>query len=291
MVRAWLQLLRPANVVTSLADVLAGYGISRAPAGADLAWLLLSTACLYAGGVVLNDVFDHRIDAVERPERPLPSGRVKVPTAALAGGLLVATGILAAFAADSTTGIISIALASAIVLYDAWAKHQAFLGPIAMGTCRALNLLLGMGAAPDVLWRLWPLAGLPLVYIAAVTMVSRGEVRGGRRPVVLGAVALVVGVLGALGLIAFTAASRSWGAAAVALTLAAMLSWRILPAFAGALRTLDPPALRRAVRTGVLSLILLDAVIAAAYADMIYCLCILLTGVAASRLSRLFAVT
>ena len=64
--RAWayLTLTRPANVVTALADVLAGAAAAGTVAG--LPGLLLSTAALYAGGVVLNDVFD----AVEKqPQR------------------------------------------------------------------------------------------------------------------------------------------------------------------------------------------------------------------------------
>src|SRR4051794_10139688 len=75
--RAYLALLRPANVVTALADVLAGAAVAGEPWSASLPWLLASTACLYAGGVVLNDVADRTIDAAERPERPIPSGAVR----------------------------------------------------------------------------------------------------------------------------------------------------------------------------------------------------------------------
>ena len=98
--RGYVELVRPANVATALADVLAGYAV----AGQGdprlnpslLAWLLLSTACLYAGGVVLNDVFDRDLDRIERPERPIPSGRVSTTAAAGLGSGLLAAGILAA---------------------------------------------------------------------------------------------------------------------------------------------------------------------------------------------------
>ena len=75
--RGYLELVRPANVATALADVLAGYAVAGL-GNPGLGWLLLSTACLYAGGVVLNDVFDRDLDRIERPERPIPSGRVSV---------------------------------------------------------------------------------------------------------------------------------------------------------------------------------------------------------------------
>ena len=83
--RPYLELLRPANVVTALADVLAGFAIAGLGNRAALPWLLLATAALYAGGIVLNDVFDRDIDSSERPERPIPSGRVSVAAAAALG--------------------------------------------------------------------------------------------------------------------------------------------------------------------------------------------------------------
>ena len=77
--RAWLQLLRPANVATALADVLAGAAVAGAawPPAPVVYWLLVATACLYAGGIVFNDYFDRTLDAIERPERPIPSGRIR----------------------------------------------------------------------------------------------------------------------------------------------------------------------------------------------------------------------
>src|SRR5262245_28086746 len=90
--RGYVELLRPANVITALTDVLAGFAIAGLASPKALPWLLLATACLYAGGVVLNDVFDRRIDANERPERPIPSGRVPVRHAALLGGGLLVVG-------------------------------------------------------------------------------------------------------------------------------------------------------------------------------------------------------
>src|ERR1041385_8386665 len=84
----YLQLMRPPNLVTANADVLAGFAVAGLPRFDLLPWLLVATTCLYAGGVVLNDVFDARLDACERPERPIPSGRVAVRSAAVFGTVL-----------------------------------------------------------------------------------------------------------------------------------------------------------------------------------------------------------
>src|SRR5215213_5958422 len=64
MLRAVLQLLRPANVATALADVLAGFALAGLGNRSALPWLLLATAALYAGGIVLNDVFDRELDRI-----------------------------------------------------------------------------------------------------------------------------------------------------------------------------------------------------------------------------------
>src|SRR5688572_12894704 len=135
VLRGYLELLRPANVVTAVADVLAGYAVAgRANHGA-LPWLLGATVCLYAGGIVLNDFFDRRLDAIERPERPIPSGRVPASSAAMLGGALLAAGAAVAAQATLAAALIAIALAALIVLYDARLKRYSIAGPLNMGLC------------------------------------------------------------------------------------------------------------------------------------------------------------
>jgi 4-hydroxybenzoate polyprenyltransferase len=285
--RGYLELVRPANVATALADVLAGYAVAGLGHPGRLGWLLVSTACLYAGGVVLNDVFDRDVDRTERPERPIPSGRVSVAAAATLGLALLALGVFAASLATSASGLVAAATAGCVLLYDAWGKRQGLLGPVNMGMCRGLNLLLGVSAAPAVLSEAWPLSLLPLIYIAAVTAVSRGEVHGGRREIAAIALISLSLVLAALGALAVGRGDGSW--AGVAFT--ALLGWRVLPAFWGAYRTPAPGPIRHAIRTGVLSLVLLDAAIGATYGGAVYSLAILATGLAAWSLARLFAVT
>ena len=285
--RPYLELLRPANVATSLADVLAGYAIAGLAAPRVLPWLLLATACLYGGGIVLNDFFDRKLDAVERPERPIPSGRVSAGRAAALGAALLAIGLLAGHLASRDGGPISAAIVIAVLLYDSWGKRQRLIGPVNMGLCRGLNLCLGMAAVPGTIGAHWPVAILPVAYIAGVTMVSRGEVSGGRRGVALTALVLVASVLVALGGISALARdSVIWP-----FVLLGVLSWRVLRAFWRAFANPSPPVIRAAVRTGVLSLVLVDGVIAAAYADMIYSLAVLLTALLAGWLARQFAVT
>jgi hypothetical protein len=286
-VRGYLELLRPPNLVTAIADILAGYAVAGRGEGSRLPWLMAATACLYAGGVVLNDYFDRAVDAGERPERPIPSGRVTATAAGALGGSLLATGVALAYGATIVAGNVALALAACVLLYDARAKRHAFAGPLAMGVCRGLNLVLGMAAVPAAVGEHWPVALLSVAYIAAVTMVSRGEVHGGKKPVAALAIAALGGVLVALSVLAL----RSGGWAIPALVLAAALAWRVGPPFAAVYADPRPAAIRRAVKAGVLSLVVLDATLSAAYAGPLYAAVVLATALVAGSLARLFAVT
>jgi 4-hydroxybenzoate polyprenyltransferase len=287
MTRAYLELLRPANVATALADVLAGFAVAGLLNRAALPWLLLSTACLYGGGVVLNDVFDRDIDRTERPERPIPSGRVTLQGAAAFGGGLLAAGVAAGWAATFAAGWIATAIAALVLLYDAWGKRRALIGPLNMALCRALNLLLGVAAVPTALTASWPLAAIPLLYIWAVTTLSRGEVHGGsRRAATSALISLTLALLALTGVTMIAEASP-----AAALLLTGLLAWRVLPAFWSAWRRPAPLTIRSAVRNGVLSLVLLDAALGAAFGGAAWGAIILGTGLAAAWLARRFAVT
>ncbi len=287
MLRGYLELLRPPNVVTAIADVLAGYAVAGRGHPRALPWLIVATICLYAGGVVLNDFFDRDLDAIERPERPIPSGRVSATTAAVLGGALLAAGMAAASQATSIAAGVAAAIAAFVLVYDARAKRHAIVGPLCMGTCRGLNLLLGVSASAAALWGRWPIALLSLVYIAAVTTVSRGEVHGGRTGVATFALISLALVLA--GLAAVAAGSESGRIAGF--VLVAVLAYRVLPPYWQVRKNPQPGVIRRAVKTGVLSLVLLDSAIAASYAGPLYAAAVLATGLVAGSLARLFSVT
>ena len=176
----WPRLLRLPNLLTLPGDSIAGAllsGILLAPAPTPAATLRLLAAiaasvCLYSSGLLFNDLADAAIDARERPERPIPSGAVSPAAVWLVGILLLLLGLLFSIPAHATPTAALLALS--ILLYDFAAKKSAFLGPLVMGLCRSLDLLLGAGPvalAPA------PLAAAVFLglYIAAVTALARRE--------------------------------------------------------------------------------------------------------------------
>jgi len=274
-------------LATAAADILAGYAVAGLGNGKALPWLLIATICLYGGGVVLNDYFDRDLDAVERPERPIPSGRVQPLAAARFGFVLLAAGITAASLATSSSGAVAAIIALFVLIYDQWGKNQAVLGPVNMGVCRGLNLILGMSAVPATINSRWYLGLLPLIYICGVTALSRGEVHGGSRTTVLFSLLCVLSVLAGALILTLTSGHQSLAGGGILL----VLGWRIVPPFWRAYKDSQPAAIRNAVKIGVLSLVFLDAVIGAAYAGSLYGLLVLIAALLAGRLARVFAVT
>ena len=265
--RAYLTLMRPANVVTAISDVMAGTAVSALYfAGWNgqlnlqaLLLLVVSTIGLYGGGVIFNDIFDARLDAVERPERPIPSGRVPLNRAVIFGTAWFAVGIFSAAAASLLSGAIAVSIVLMCLLYDGWAKHHVATGPIAMGMCRGLNLLLGMSLFTTVLPAVWWLAVIPVIYIAAITVVSRGEVHGGQRTPLLFAALLYATVIG---LIIYFGLWK--GAAWFGWLILLVFAFTIYAPLVKAIRTKAPLDIRKSVKYGVLALIFMNAIWVAA---------------------------
>lgn len=185
---AWWQLLRIGNVFTAISNIIAGFLLVQREWQPLEPLLLLigSSTLLYTAGMVLNDAFDADLDARERPERPIPSGRMSRATAFRAGiGLLVLGVSFACFASGKlqsrTPAAISALLALAILSYDAKLK-QTELGPSVMGICRYLNVLLGASVAKDI-WvepAAWIFAAVVGSYTVGLTLFARTENKPGK---------------------------------------------------------------------------------------------------------------
>lgn len=291
--------MRPANIVTAFSDILAGYAtaggaivineatiaITTDPLG--LGWLLMSTFGLYGGGVVFNDVFDAELDAEERPERPIPSGRISKTSAAFFGIFLLLLGIFAAFQVNALSGTIAVFVALLALVYDKWAKHHTFMGPVVMGSCRGGNLLLGMSILPITLLYVWYLVLIPMAYIGAITLVSKGEVHGGTKASGMAALGFTSAVILGLAGLALLPGYEIM----VAAPFLVLFMIVVFPPFINATRTPDPPVIRSAIKRGVLSLIILNSTLAAGFAGVTLGIVVLLLLPLSLLLSKLFAVT
>jgi 4-hydroxybenzoate polyprenyltransferase len=293
--KAFLQLMRPANIVTSVSDVLAGIAISgfffshsfNANQVLPVLLLCISTIGLYGGGVVFNDVFDAELDSVERPERPIPRGVVSIKEAVALGIILLLIGIVSAFAYGFFSGFIAFIIAIAALIYDKWGKHHAVIGPINMGLCRGLNLLLGISIVTTSLFQWWYIAFIPVIYIASITMISRGEVHGGNKNLLYVASLLYVLVIGFI--LYFAIANR----VAIIFTAIFLLAfaWGIFNPLLKAIKQPIGKNIGKAVKAGVIGLILMNASWASAFNSLYFAIVITLLLPVSIALAKMFAVT
>jgi 4-hydroxybenzoate polyprenyltransferase len=130
-----LRLVRVGTLFSPAADVVASAAIAGAAWDALVARAALASVCLYAAGMVWNDIADRRVDAVQRPERPLVRGDVPLALAVALGTALIAAG-LALSPCRGWHG----AIAVLVLAYDFGSKRVPWLGALTMGVLRALNL-------------------------------------------------------------------------------------------------------------------------------------------------------
>ncbi|PXY21860.1 4-hydroxybenzoate polyprenyltransferase [Prauserella sp. PE36] len=170
------ELVRAPAALTVLGDTVAGAAASGSPLRGRRWTLPLASVALYWAGMALNDWADRDLDAVERPERPIPSGRLSAGAALATGGVLTAAGLgIAWFGGGQRSLRVALPLAGAIWAYDTKLKGTA-AGPCGMAACRALDVLLGAGGR----WRDAAPAAIALgVHTHGVTALSAGEVHGG----------------------------------------------------------------------------------------------------------------
>lgn len=295
----YAELVRVPNLFTAPPDVILGAAlVSVAGTGGDVApteivGLALASMGLYAGGTTLNDAFDAPKDDLERPERPIPSGRVNRRTAFALGGSLLALGITVAFVATGVSGgLVASLLAAAIVTYDGWAKGSA-AGFLTMGTTRGLNVVLGTTVGAVSLLSL-PTSALLVAlvvagYIAAVTGMAAGETVGENRGAVLLAIGAVLGSVLAVGGFHAFAGSGSLEAA-TGLAFAVAFLWWVGRPLRAAVSDPTPATVGPAVGACVLGLVLLSAAFAAA-GGLAWALAAGVFLIPARGLSRVFDVT
>ncbi|WP_246260573.1 SCO3242 family prenyltransferase [Cellulomonas taurus] len=303
----YLELVRAPAVLTVLGDTVAGGSAAGHAWTPRRAVLPVASACLYSGGMALNDWADRELDAAERPERPIPSGRITPERAlAVAGGLGVAGLALAAVGGGRRSLAVAVPLAAGVWLYDAVLKDSP-AGPVAMAACRGLDVLMGAGVGR--LRAAASAAATIAAHTAGVTWLSRGEVHGTSTGVAGAALATTATVAAAtlLGptipahLTSAAAPAQATGSgrarsaarrpattpalAAAALATAAYLA-TVLPPQRAAVRTPGAAQARTATGAGIRAMIPLQAAWAARSGSPVAAALVGLVGVAGVALRR-----
>ncbi|MEU8844874.1 SCO3242 family prenyltransferase [Streptomyces sp. NPDC048564] len=191
------QLVRAPAALSVPGDVIAGATATGRPLGARTFGVIGSSVCLYWAGMALNDYADATVDSVERPERPVPSGRIPRRTAlAVAGGLTAAGLGLAAAAGGRRSVGAALPLAGLVWAYDLKLKSTP-VGGFAMAGARVLDVLAGAvvpGPGAEsvgvALRRAAVPAGLVGVHTGTLMALSRHEIGGAPVRVPVGTLAV-----------------------------------------------------------------------------------------------------
>jgi 4-hydroxybenzoate polyprenyltransferase len=186
MFRDYLYLIRAPNLFTVPSNILAGY-FAMVPMGlvdvGQLLSVIFSSIFLYISGIVLNDYVDIKVDAEERPDRPLVSGRITKRNALILVVVLIVASNFLAFTVSWASLIISALLTSVIIAYNIRLKGGIVTNPLSMGSARFLNVVLGGSPAialfpvPHQGYTLLIFIGYCLfLHTAAISVLSRKEI-------------------------------------------------------------------------------------------------------------------
>ncbi len=265
----WAQLVRLPTVFTAMADIFLGYLLTKPQVDLHTEWmffvLLAVSVCHYWTGMIMNDVFDQDVDGRERPGRPIPSGRIPATKAIRTAVILNAAGLGLAGIVGEKAMLTAACLTLAIWLYDGVLKSTP-LAPIAMGSCRFFNVMLGASSGSmEHLWCPQVQVALGLgVFVCGLTIYARQEANESSRPQLTLATAVVAA---GLTILAWFIIDKQQAQLAVpengnsALILLAVISLTIFRRLLAGISDPSPERVQLAVKVMLLSLVTLDATI------------------------------
>ncbi|MDD2339330.1 MAG: geranylgeranylglycerol-phosphate geranylgeranyltransferase [Methanosarcina sp.] len=157
-IRAYLELMRYGNClmagfaavigtliafnILASSDALGFYSPEKFPAFYS-GLVFLAVFLISGAGNVINDYFDIRIDSINRPERPIPSGRVKLKEALYFSYILFSLGSLLAISINPICGFIALFNSLLLIFYAKTLKGTPLLGNLSIGYLTGSSFLFG----------------------------------------------------------------------------------------------------------------------------------------------------
>ena len=142
----YLRLMRPVNCFMMGVAVIVGVSLSGNLIEIPLHYLVLGFVTgfsLTAASMAINDYYDREIDAVNEPNRPIPSGLIKPKEALTFALVLTALGLVAAYLTNITCFLIAIFAWLIFVLYTTIGKRSGLLGNFLVSTCVIIPFIYG----------------------------------------------------------------------------------------------------------------------------------------------------
>jgi len=196
MTRAgFLTVTRPVNSLVAGLAALLGYIVATGTLAPVSLILVPIVVFITAGGNVFNDLCDLEIDRINRPERPLPSGRVTPEAAGILAASLFSAGLVLTIPTSLPCVIIVVANSLLLLFYARALKRTALWGNVAVSYLSASIYPFG-GALAGLagLERTLPLAGITFLAILARELLKDAEDVAGDSATGARTIAILLGV-------------------------------------------------------------------------------------------------
>jgi len=149
----YLRLMRPVNCLMMGFAVIVGAALANQDFAdvsfSNLVYGFVTGFTLAAASMSINDYYDREIDAVNEPDRPIPSGLIKPEEALVFASVLTAIGFIAAFLINTANPICSVCFLTALtswvisVAYVTAGKRTGLLGNFLVSICVAVPFVYG----------------------------------------------------------------------------------------------------------------------------------------------------
>lgn len=172
----YLAITRPANAVMAGVATVVAYLVATGILVMAALFLFIAVALITAAGNVINDYCDAEIDAVNRADRPIPSGAVPRTAAAWYAGLLFCAGILACVFTTPLCLAIAVFNALLLVAYAVRLKGVPVAGNIAVAYLSGSMFLFGGAlAGTGGIVRVVPIAVMTFLAMMARELLKDAE--------------------------------------------------------------------------------------------------------------------
>ena len=146
-VYGYLRLIRPVNCLMMGVAVVVGAALAG-PYDLDISWTnlvygLVTGFALTAASMAINDYYDREIDALNEPNRPIPSGLIKPKEALALAFFLTLIGLAAAYLTNVFSFVIAVFAWLVFVAYTTVGKRSGLPGNFLVSMCVAIPFIYG----------------------------------------------------------------------------------------------------------------------------------------------------
>jgi len=143
----YIEIMRPVNSIMVGVAIIVGAlitgGATLLRYSGILLYSFITGFTLTGASMAINDYYDRKIDAINEPKRPIPSGRIAPESAVIFTGFLSLIGLASALLVSLSAFIIALFAWILMMLYSMWGKKTGFLGNLMVSTCIALPFIYG----------------------------------------------------------------------------------------------------------------------------------------------------